>query len=616
MKCFLTAIATFALPLGSALSAAEFLVAHGERTFAESDRGFHYYHRAGQPIPSTWPQDWRSPENYWEGTWHLRVVLGRTPLGLPITLQPCIWMHDAPGVSTTASELESCSTLKVVMDAPGVYTMETRCINEWWHKNKGANAIDISRPQDFKRMGMVLRNDQGCYISPIERLNPKCWDDRAKYLPFDFHLTIVAVSQGAVFSGWESYPVAAAAKPVPSAPPGDRPKATATPAPQRATWMHFSIDPVLPGSRVGTAGLAVADFDGDGDLDVAIARVDSGVFWYERVTDSLWIPHFIAEMRNRVLGGTALDVNRDGAPDIVVDGHYFLNPGTLGTGRHAQWEMRPYKGGGHDIVAADMDGDGKRDLVIYDGKRLAWHDPSRNFHATIISSGYLHHAGVAPSGVGDIDGDGWVDVVIPGHWFKHPGRSGRAWARQDWPYTAIENATYGPSIRSWVADLDGDGDNDIVYSDCDTGNSRVYWVENRGKGQSWTSRRLEDPPTAPGDVPGTGSFHSLGVADFDGDGRLDIFAGEQEDPTPALRGKLPMKPAGLKERGIIWYNRGGRPMAFEIDVIQVDNPGWHDAVLADVDGDGDLDIVTKVWKADGPAYHLDYWRNDGVKGRP
>ncbi len=49
---------------------------------------------------------------------------------------------------------------------------------------------------------------------------------------------------------------------------------------------------------------------------------------------------------------------------------------------------------------------------------------------------------------------------------------------------------------------------------------------------------------------------------------------------------------------------------FKPIVIHEDNPGWHDAVLPDVDGDGDMDIVNKVWNADSPAYHVDFWRND------
>jgi hypothetical protein len=48
-------------------------------------------------------------------------------------------------------------------------------------------------------------------------------------------------------------------------------------------------------------------------------------------------------------------------------------------------------------------------------------------------------------------------------------------------------------------------------------------------------------------------------------------------------------------------------------VIHLDNPGWHDAQLGDVDRDGDVDIVSKIWNADGPSYHLDFWRNELIK---
>ncbi len=36
--------------------------------------------------------------------------------------------------------------------------------------------------------------------------------------------------------------------------------------------------------------------------------------------------------------------------------------------------------------------------------------------------------------------------------------------------------------------------------------------------------------------------------------------------------------------------------------------GWHDAQLADVDDDRDIDIVSKIWNKDGLVYHLDYRR--------
>ena len=63
---------------------------------------------------------------------------------------------------------------------------------------------------------------------------------------------------------------------------------------------------------------------------------------------------------------------------------------------------------------------------------------------------------------------------------------------------------------------------------------------------------------------------------------------------------------------MIWYNEGGKKPGFSPHVIHIDNPGWHDAQSGDVDNDGDTDIVSKIWNADGPVYHLDFWRNEMI----
>ncbi len=71
-----------------------------------------------------------------------------------------------------------------------------------------------------------------------------------------------------------------------------------------------------------------------------------------------------------------------------------------------------------------------------------------------------------------------------------------------------------------------------------------------------------------------------------------------------------MKPVGLKERGFLWLNTGTpRKPVFNLIVFQTDNPGWHEAQAADVDADGDVDIVSKIWNKDGLSYHVDYWEN-------
>ncbi len=383
-------------------------------------------------------------------------------------------------------------------------------------------------------------------------------------------------------------------------------------SPSKITFIHHTIANPLPGNDWGTGGFSLADYDEDGDLDITVQRRSDSdrVYLYKNEGGDKWNRYLIGTAGGGQLGACDLDVNNDGCIDLVL-GHVWLqNPCNFATGDI--WEKHSYNGDmlneNHDIVTADINLDGIEDIVMYNQSAgiLRWYNKANpnNWTYTDIDSvvnANNVHSGIFPKGVTDLDNDNYPDLIMPVYWYKNPGTTGGGWVKKIWPYIPIEPNPYGKGIRVCAADINNDGFNDFIYSDCDVSNSKIYMLININGGESWKKEEIKIPDSNMGN---SGSFHSLQVADFDNDGDIDIFAGEQEDPD-----KL-MKPKGLKERGIILQNIGSPFLPrFVPIIIQVDNPGWHDALIGDVDGDGDTDIVSKVWNADSVNYHLDYWEN-------
>jgi hypothetical protein len=150
-----------------------------------------------------------------------------------------------------------------------------------------------------------------------------------------------------------------------------------------------------------------------------------------------------------------------------------------------------------------------------------------------------------------------------------------------------------------VLDLDRDGDNDLVMTENEIRSGRIAWLENvGGKALQWKQHEL-----APGDPAPRGAYHSLIVADFDNDDDPDVFTCEME----GIRGDR-------QPRWFIWENEDGRGGQFTERVILDAGLGGHVAVAADFDGDGDLDIVSKLWRprsdnANQGRNHVDYLEN-------
>jgi hypothetical protein len=332
------------------------------------------------------------------------------------------------------------------------------------------------------------------------------------------------------------------------------------------------------GRRLGQT--ALADLDRDGDLDWVVG--ESGTMsWFEFRGPDEWVRHELGRGAQTDVGGTVLDVNGDGWPDVVAGNGWYENrrkPRRKTFKFHPNGVIRC-----HDELVADVDGDGKPDVVACGNApahcRVAWYaippDPRQPWVEHVVGPGI--HGGVAPAGVGDLDGDGDADIVRGDVWFENLSGDGLHWREHPGliPPGGNRGGPFGLARQSWVLDLDHDGDADLIQTESDLEDGRVFWFENRGRGTAWRCHLISRAATGQ-------DFHSLAVADFDHDGDPDVFSGGGP-LTRTLRGCF------------IWENadgRGGRWIRHTL----LTGARCHEARAADVDGDGDVDLCTKPWE--------------------
>jgi hypothetical protein len=350
----------------------------------------------------------------------------------------------------------------------------------------------------------------------------------------------------------------------------------------------------------------VADISGDGFLDVLAFKTgeDGFMSWYEYPS---YEQHFVRHGAFEVGRPFAADMDLDGDIDIVAgkvaDRHiyWFENPGPARSVLEADNWVEHLIGSTKlpspndyikDYGVDDFDGDGLPDLVV-----CTFDDPAEIFiyfqngaddwHKTT----HLYENGHEGLDIGDLDGDGDPDVVVNGRWFETPDdprnnaliehEIDEKWHNQSGSWQ--RNATM---VK--VADIDGDGNLDVVISHSEMEDYPLSWYNASDPKGKWIEHQIDMS---------YGWCQTLEIGDVDLDGHLDILAARFTRPS----GVQVPPPHDVR----IYYYQGPDAGSWTRQVVSPDKSMYF-GHLADIDNDGDLDIIGPRSYWTGP---LEIWEN-------
>ena len=342
---------------------------------------------------------------------------------------------------------------------------------------------------------------------------------------------------------------------------------------------HFRLRPLNTESQFPAC--AIFDVNRDGRVDVF-----SGGWWYEAPT---WKRHFVREVQQ--IGGRfddysnlTMDVNGDGWIDVISVNYrsrsiYWVeNPGDSRGAWKAHEIDRP--GPSETGRLEDIDGDGNWDLLPNGVQFAAWYELVRGANSDSEGAATWRRYDLPQEamghglGFGDIDGDGRGDLVTPRGWLQAPKDP----RNERWVFHAEFKLHRDASVPILVHDVDDDGDADLIWGRGH--NIGLYWMEQGGndQGRTWTKHVIDTSWS---------QAHALLLADLDNDGQQELVAGKR------YLGHDGRDPGEWDPLAIYAYDFDRETRTWRRDIV--DDSGLAgidlDPKAADVDGDGDIDII-------------------------